>query len=205
MHQENAEIDLQHPQLQDPQDSTSTGRMRKLLVDYHPPSIHYAFSAALKLQNNNLTSHLKLGHTYPVNLQLRYTTKWSHQSQPQSQPQTPTHRSFVYEILPASSWLLSGPRLATFEAEADVDIMITLSLTPLVVGTHSLPAVKVRLATKEQDIGKGGDGSEEGTLQVELRSQYQVFTVTEGLTSTTVSLGARGEIGNRMELLEAGA
>jgi len=29
--------------------------------------------------------------------------------------------------------------------------------------------------------------------------------VSEGLSSSTVSLGARGEIGTRMELLEAGA
>ena len=76
------------------------------------------------------------------------------------------------------------------------------------VGTHSLPAVKVRLVEREVgkgEVGKEGHGGEEGSLQVELRSQYQVFTVTEGLTSTTVSLGLRGEIGNRMELLEAGA
>ena len=92
---------------------------------------------------------------------------------------------------------MSGPRLATFEAEADVDVVCKLSLTPLRVGVHGLPVVKVRLAEREE-----GD---EGALQVELKSQWQTVAVSEDLSSTTVSLGARGEIGTRMELLEAGA
>lgn len=74
---------------------------------------------------------------------------------------------------------------------------------------HGLPIVNVRLATKELggeggETKKGGEGEAE-TLEVELRSQWQTVTVSEGLSSSTVSLGARGEIGTRMELLEAGA
>lgn len=94
------------------------------------------------------------------------------------------------------SWLVIGAHTATVTMSEGEEVAYRLALTPLRSGALTMPGVRISLAAT-------GDGEE--TMQTEVRSKFRTVTVVEDLTSTTVALGAGDVLGERVEVVEAGA
>jgi len=166
-------------------DSTPiTTGIRELLIDVQLPEVTYAFAASLCIDNQTFTPTLLVGEIQSATLRLSYTTKWSRNRQP--------NREFVYELeVPPETWLVSGSRIAKFEAEEGQEVVQSIGLVPLRAGVYTLPQVQVRLASHVDDV----------ILQTELKSQYQTVTVVDGTKSVTVALGVEGQLSLPTEIV----